>query len=192
MVYKLLVGIEPFKKTNYTSVQNRLTMQLSLGAYSYREAFGQIFGTVNYEAIGVLLTSDTRSFISGLLEMNAESRLGYSINKITGHETLMLHPFFASIDWSLLESKQLPPPYLPHDEAMESVGDTTCFPKPFVELMKNINKTHWCEEFQAAVPAVGQCLKESRMKVHHTMQYYFRMWNYSNPKYFKSGTPTPK
>ena len=184
LIFKLLTGNEPFNKMSYPNLQSLLPTHIAIYG-NYREAFDRIFGTVNYNAWSGILTDNGVSLIQGLLEFNPESRLGYcAINAKTGHDALMNHPFFTSIDWSLLESKQLPPPYVPNEEILEIMRETVCVSKPFPELMRNANKKHWCENFKSSSSSNNDTSPAKNcMKVHTAAQYYFRMWNYANPKY---------
>ena len=66
----------------------------------------------------------------------------------SGFDALMNHTFFSSIDWPLLESKQLSPPYIPHNETLECISNKSVYiPKSLPQLLKEINKFHWAEEF---------------------------------------------
>ncbi|XP_035230048.1 atypical protein kinase C-like [Stegodyphus dumicola] len=50
-----------------------------------------------------------QSVLKGFLNKNPVERLGCQ----SGFSDITSHPFFKSIDWQLLESKQVPPPYKP-------------------------------------------------------------------------------
>ena len=189
LIYKLLIGNEPYNKLSYPTLQSMLPTHLTIYS-NYREAFDLIFGEVNYDACNQLLTPNARSVIQGLLEFNAESRLGYNADNMkAGHDALMNHAFFSSIDWALLESKQLPAPYLPSDEILEIMQEERCIPKPLPELMRSVNKAHWLDSKDSATPrrdtstSTTSPLKQ-RVQVQAADQYFFRMWNYSNPKYY--------
>ena len=121
LLYKLLTGDEPYKKMSYSTVQALLPSHLACHS-TYSESFAALFGTVNLEVCEGVLTMNSRHLIMSLLAFNAEDRLGSNIADMkAGHNALMTHPFFSGIDWTLLECKQVPPPYIPHDEILETV-----------------------------------------------------------------------
>ena len=49
------------------------------------------------------------SIFQGFLNKNPADRLG--CNRESGFVEIMTHAFFKTIDWALLEQKQIPPPY---------------------------------------------------------------------------------
>ena len=51
------------------------------------------------------------SILKGFLNKNPADRLG--CNREGGFMEIMAHPFFKTIEWELLEQKQIPPPYRP-------------------------------------------------------------------------------
>lgn len=55
-----------------------------------------------------------QSVLKGFLNKNQYERLG--CHPETGFNDIMTHPFFKSIDWDLLEEKQVTPPYKPKIE----------------------------------------------------------------------------
>ena len=112
-----------------------------------------------------------------------------------GHDALRNHPFFANIDWDLLEAKRMPPPYIPLNEKLEILSDDQCEPKPLCELLREADKANWCEEFEpppsndvsdAIINIIGSSHLYSHMRIRATDQYYFRLWNYINPNIIKS------
>lgn len=75
------------------------------------------FGKIKFPrgAIG----DDGKQFVKGLLNRNPKHRLGSSDD---AHD-LKQHAFFKSIDWDLLASKKIPPPFKPLVESEESVAN---------------------------------------------------------------------
>ena len=149
------------------------------------EGYTALFGKVNYDALGGILNDDTRSLLHGLLEFNPEARLGYNPDNMKiGHDALMNHPFFGSIDWALLEAKQLPPPYIPTEEMLDVMRQENVESKSLTELLRDANKDYWCEEFNAPstvfYPDFGPNYN-GKMSIRSEDQYYFRKWNYVNP-----------
>ncbi|KAF1322346.1 Agc protein kinase, partial [Globisporangium splendens] len=56
------------------------------------------------------LSAEVRDLLSGLLHKDASKRLGNGPN---GMNDVFTHPFFASVDWYLLSTKQVVPPLVP-------------------------------------------------------------------------------
>jgi atypical protein kinase C iota type len=52
-----------------------------------------------------------QSVLKGFLNKNPAERLGCQLE--TGFSDITNHPFFKSIDWEMLEAKQVTPPYKP-------------------------------------------------------------------------------
>ena len=174
---------------------------------NYYEAFTALFGELNFDAVDGGLSYDTQDLLYGLLEFNPDHRLGYNANTMQhGHDTLMNHAFFKNIDWALLESKQVPPPYIPTNEILECMCTTNNTPKTLPELLISANKSHWCEEFKSPddlsciethpssiivttnnnnkvnnnVDNISQYCKRSRnrMIISPADQIYFNKWSY--------------
>ena len=190
LIYKLLTGNEPYNKTSKTVVQALLPTLFRMHN-SYKTVFETIFGVIDYEICGNILTEGTCSILHGLLAFNAENRLGYNADDMkAGHDALMNHAFFSGIDWTLLESKQVPPPYIPKEEILEIMReDSTAVPKTISEILREANKNNWCEEFtllSSTINNVGSpgtsVTSKSRLKIRVEEQHYFNKWNYVNPQ----------
>ena len=193
LAYKLLTGLEPFNRFSYDMLRNLFPAHLS-NYLGFREAFDALFGIISYDVCNGILNEDTRSVIQGLLAFHPEERLGYNEeNMKTGHETLMNHPFFANINWALLEAKQLPPPYVPTDELLEVLQNDHA-PETLCGLLRNAHKSSWCEEFELPLNEPNDSnmdIEESKdtsftNRIRPTDQYYFRLWNYINPNLLQS------
>jgi len=74
------------------------------------------------------LSVKAASILKGFLNKNPADRLG--CNKEGGFMEIMTHPFFKTIEWELLEQKQIPPPYRPR---LENEKDLTNFPPEFTD-----------------------------------------------------------
>ena len=186
LLYKLLTGDEPYKKMSYSTVQALLPSHLACHS-TYSESFAALFGTVNLEVCEGVLTMNSRHLIMSLLAFNAEDRLGSNIADMkAGHNALMTHPFFSGIDWTLLECKQVPPPYIPHDEILETVNDAHDQPpKTLCDILQEANKYHWCEEYDVmSLAGAAPSTRSSQRGIHIIPedQYYFRMWHYVSPE----------
>lgn len=80
------------------------------------------FGKVRFPK--EVLSTEGRSFVKGLLNRNPKHRLGATDDA----RELKAHPFFSDIDWALLKSKSIPPPFKPH---LTSETDTSNFDPEF-------------------------------------------------------------
>lgn len=72
------------------------------------------------------LSVKAASVLKGFLNKNPADRLG--CHRETGFSDIINHLFFKSIEWELLEQKQVPPPYKPR---FESDRDLANFPPEF-------------------------------------------------------------
>ncbi|XP_075214362.1 protein kinase C iota type isoform X2 [Lycorma delicatula] len=74
------------------------------------------------------LSVKAASVLKGFLNKNPVDRLG--CHRETGFLDIANHPFFKSIDWEMLEQKQVAPPYKPR---LESDRDLANFPPEFTD-----------------------------------------------------------
>ncbi|XP_063227891.1 atypical protein kinase C isoform X5 [Bacillus rossius redtenbacheri] len=74
------------------------------------------------------LSVKAASVLKGFLNKNPADRLG--CHRETGFLDIVNHPFFKSIDWEMLEQKQVAPPYKPR---LESDRDLANFPPEFTD-----------------------------------------------------------
>lgn len=91
VLYEMLFGLPPF----YSKQQNEMYDNILNKPLRFRNNYG---------------SPDSRNLLEGLLQKDKTKRLGAhgDINEVRQHV------FFASLDWSLLEKKKLPPPFDPH------------------------------------------------------------------------------
>ena len=85
------------------------------------------------------LSAEIVDIISRLLDVNDKTRLGSGPN---GVKNIKEHRFFQSIDWDLLELKQLEPPFMPESKKLEEgpvFGD-------FETMMRDLGKAAWLTE----------------------------------------------
>lgn len=78
------------------------------------------------------LSQEGKNFVKGLLNRNPRHRLGATDDA----EELKQHPFFADIDWDLLEKKLITPPFKPK---LKSVEDVAYFDPEFTNALTNDN-----------------------------------------------------
>jgi RAC serine/threonine-protein kinase len=71
------------------------------------------------------ISSEAKSLLSGFLEKNPQKRLGGSLDDV---QEIMVHPFFASINWNDLVNKKIIPPFKPQ---VTSDTDTRYFDSEF-------------------------------------------------------------
>lgn len=96
MTYELLFGRRPFRgKTN-----SGLTNSILFDKCSFPEN------------VGTIVTPQATSCIRALLERDVKKRMGCK----AGIEDFKAHPWFASLDWQALASKQLTPPFEPDNK----------------------------------------------------------------------------
>lgn len=74
------------------------------------------------------LSVKAASILKGFLNKNPIDRLG--CHPETGFTDIVTHPFFKTIDWEMLEQRQVPPPYRPR---LESDRDLANFPPEFTD-----------------------------------------------------------
>ncbi|WPK25312.1 hypothetical protein PUMCH_002623 [Australozyma saopauloensis] len=89
------------------------------------------FGKVRFPK--EVLSQEGRSFVKGLLNRNPKHRLG----ALNDARELKEHPFFQDIDWNLLKSKNIPPPFKPH---LLSETDTSNFDPEFTNESTSVLK----------------------------------------------------
>ena len=178
MIYKLLTGITPYCCVSDETFFSVFPAHV-VNYETFHKAYVAFFGTVNYEICNGLIDSNTKSVLQGLLEFDPDKRLGYnSNNMLEGYEKLMNHPFFANIDWNLLESKRLPPPYIPEKEVMPMMIEEYWMSRSLCEILLEANKRRWCEEF---VQDSSPSLSNSKMHIPVKDEQYFSLWYYVDP-----------
>lgn len=77
------------------------------------------------------LSSEGRNFVKGLLNRNPKHRLG----AVGDARELRAHPFFNDVDWDLLLSKKIPPPFKPQ---VTSETDTSNFDPEFTQTSSSL------------------------------------------------------
>lgn len=89
------------------------------------------FGKVRFPK--EVLSQEGRSFVKGLLNRNPKHRLG----AVNDARELKEHQFFQDIDWNLLKTKNIPPPFKPH---LLSETDTSNFDPEFTNESSSVLK----------------------------------------------------
>jgi serine/threonine kinase 32 len=57
------------------------------------------------------LSKESIDCVNAFLTRDITKRLG--VKEVGGYDSIKKHPFFADIDWKMLEAKELPPPFVP-------------------------------------------------------------------------------
>lgn len=105
LLFEMLTGALPFQGTNRKETMT-LILKAKLGMPPY-------------------LSPEAQSLLRALFKRNPANRLGAGPE---GVEELKRHPFFASIDWNKLYSKEIEPPFKP---AVSKADDTFYFDQEF-------------------------------------------------------------
>lgn len=105
LLFEMLTGTLPFQGANRKETMN-LILKAKLGMPPY-------------------LSPEAQSLLRALFKRNPANRLGAGTE---GVEELKRHPFFSSIDWNKLYSKEIEPPFKP---AVSKADDTFYFDQEF-------------------------------------------------------------
>jgi serum/glucocorticoid-regulated kinase 3 len=93
VLYEILFGLPPFYSRNVSEMYDNICTK-----------------PLVFKNQGQMVSVEARSILEGLLEKKREKRLG-SRNDF---EEIRNHPFFASINWKLLDQRLIRPPYIPN------------------------------------------------------------------------------
>ena len=63
-------------------------------------------------------SEDARDLLTKLLERDPKKRIGHGVN---GTEDIMAHPFFSTIDWEKLATKEAKPPFIPKTKRIDDL-----------------------------------------------------------------------
>ncbi|CAN3365462.1 serine/threonine-protein kinase Sch9p [Diutina catenulata] len=133
-----------------------------------------------------VLSAEGRSFVKGLLNRNPKHRLGATNDA----RELRAHPFFQDIDWSLLRSKSIPPPFKPH---LASETDTSNFDPEFTSESTSVLKKQFEMATTPLSPGVQANFKgftyvdDSAFEDHYGKSH--RMNQFRGPGSFIPGNP---
>lgn len=105
LLYEMMAGLPPF----YDKNRNTMFQKIISATLTFPRDFSR----------------STIDLITKLLHRNPEQRLG---SGPTDAEELKCHPFFANIEWKLLEEKKIPPPWKP---TLLNQTDTRYFNKKY-------------------------------------------------------------
>lgn len=142
------------------------------------------FGKVRFPK--EVLSSEGRSFVKGLLNRNPKHRLGATNDA----RELRAHGFFSDIDWDLLRSKSIPPPFKPH---LSSETDTSNFDPQFTSESTSVLKKQMELASTPLSPGIQANFKgftyvdDSAMEDHFGKSH--RMNTFKNSSSFIPGNP---
>jgi len=117
LLYEMLAGRSPFDIVGATDNPDQNTEDY-------------LFQVILEKTIRIprSLSVKAANILKGFLNKNPADRLG--CHRDNGFMEIMTHPFFKTIEWELLEQKQIPPPYRPR---LESERDLANFPPEFTD-----------------------------------------------------------
>jgi len=117
LLYEMLAGRSPFDIVGATDNPDQNTEDY-------------LFQVILEKTIRIprSLSVKAASILKGFLNKNPADRLGCS--REHGFMEIMTHPFFRTIEWELLEQKQIIPPYRPR---LENERDLANFPPEFTD-----------------------------------------------------------
>merc|ERR1719511_76534 len=117
LLYEMLAGRSPFDIVGATDNPDQNTEDY-------------LFQAILEETIRIprSLSVKAASILKGFLNKNPADRLG--CHRDSGFGEIMNHPFFKTIEWAMLEQKQIPPPYRPR---LENERDLANFPPEFTD-----------------------------------------------------------
>jgi len=190
LVHEFMVGKTPFKLPEgitYRRLVKIFPDILRENSFDLPAAFTSVFGSRmklegdaadNIGAAGL-------SLLDGLLELDASKRLGIGAVADSFDEFFALksHSFFRSIDWKLLESKQLKPPLIP------SISDVSQFSTNKVltcdDILTQNKRLNWCggsDTQTQSVPIANRSPvgkdKQPSLEVADDDQLYFQDWHF--------------
>ena len=113
-IYKLMTGARPFTDSDLGAfVALSGTMDDLMKENAKFKEYSKLFKQIEFPD---WISPDAKDFISKLLDVDDKVRLGTGKQ---GVRNIKKHPFFASIDWSKLEVKQVEPPFKPEKPETE-------------------------------------------------------------------------
>jgi len=117
LLYEMLAGRSPFDIVGATDNPDQNTEDY-------------LFQVILEKTIRIprSLSVKAAQILKGFLNKNPADRLG--CHRDSGFGEIMNHPFFKTIEWAMLEQKQIPPPYRPR---LENERDLANFPPEFTD-----------------------------------------------------------
>lgn len=104
-IFKLLSGKRPFDKKRYEKIVEETGSAQNQDKRKVNKEYEMLRQEIEYPTF---FSSNAKSAIQGLLEVDEEKRLGSN-----GTDEIKKHPFFANVDWDKLVQKHVIPPCVP-------------------------------------------------------------------------------
>lgn len=137
-MFKLLTGYRPFTDDNFnTFVEMATTMNQLVREHCDSPEYAILFQEIPFPSF---MSPKAKDLIGRLLDVNDKTRLGSGPN---GGKDVKAHPFFAGIDWDLLEQKHIEPPFKP--ERAKMLDELVPYPS-FDALMQDFGKADWLDD----------------------------------------------
>eukprot|EP00596_Hydrurales_sp_CCMP1899_P009984 CAMPEP_0119051758 /NCGR_PEP_ID=MMETSP1177-20130426/73269_1 /TAXON_ID=2985 /ORGANISM="Ochromonas sp, Strain CCMP1899" /LENGTH=615 /DNA_ID=CAMNT_0007031075 /DNA_START=237 /DNA_END=2084 /DNA_ORIENTATION=- len=156
-MFKLLTGFRPFTEENFSAFMEMApTLRQNVDNGRTSPEYGILFQIIPFPRT---MSENTVDVITRFLDVNEVTRLGAGN---TGVSDIKKHPYFADIDWELLEQKHVEPPFKPVTKNCAQ-NDPHRFPS-FDIMLASLGKTQWNVE----VPETEE-------------QKYFAAWDYTSP-----------
>jgi serine/threonine protein kinase len=128
-VFKLLTGYKPFESKPNQMEEDSLFPAPKSEFPEYALLFQDL-------VFPRYVSPVSQDFIRQLLDVSEVRRLGYGHN---GYEQVMKHPYFNDINWDLLTTKRVEPPYLPTESVLSEIPVYD----NFYEMMESEGKLPW-------------------------------------------------
>ena len=158
-LYKLLTGRMPFEEELFDEFVERARCFEDSG----NNDNGNLFDDIDFP---YYLSQNAIDIIKQLLSADEKKRLGSTEG---GFTKIQQHPFFQNIDFDLLLTRNVVPPFIPTNSTTESIDSESCTDN-FSSAMEKIQKSDLL-----ALPSL--CTEENK---------YFQHFDYINPTVLKT------
>jgi serine/threonine protein kinase len=130
-LFKLMVGHIPFTEKNLTMFFDMVSSNKFGELQNHGTEYSMLFQDIDYPDY---MSADAKGIISKFLDVNEHTRLGSN-----GVDEIKEHPFFAGLDWHLLEQKHEEPPVIPTSTVLnEKVAYSS-----YEDMLKALDKESW-------------------------------------------------
>ena len=130
-LFKLMVGHIPFTEKNLTMFFDMVSSNKFGELQSHGTEYSMLFQDIDYPDY---MSADAKDIISKFLDVNEHTRLGSN-----GVDEIKEHPFFAGLDWHLLEQKHEEPPVIPTSTVLnEKVAYSS-----YEDMLRALDKESW-------------------------------------------------
>ena len=130
-LFKLMVGHIPFTEKNLTMFFDMVSSNKFGELQNHGTEYSMLFQDIDYPDY---ISADAKDIISKFLDVDEHTRLGSN-----GVDEIKSHPFFAGLDWHLLEQKHEEPPVIPTSTVLnEKVAYNS-----YEDMLKALDKESW-------------------------------------------------